>query len=380
MEELILSPSDFVAITNQTLEFAFGGLARIKGELSNFRISKNKWVYFDIKDDTAKVSCFASIYALPAPLEDGMIVKITGQPRLHPQFGFSVTVQSIQPSGEGSLKKAFDLLKAKLEAEGLFDESRKRFLPYPPTRIALVTSVESAAYADFTKILSARWPFVSIDMYDVQVQGEPAPLQLANAIATANTQGEPVDVIVVTRGGGSADDLAAFNDERVVRAITASRIPTLVAIGHEIDESLAELAADMRASTPSNAAELLAPDRTTELAAVRQAGKRLRTSALGMISNESQAVRHQQTMLASRLHSLVQQAQHDLRATQSLIAAYNPNNVLQRGYALIKQGNMLVRGVEQLHVGDTLDVSVRDGAFSAKVTDIKRSNKGDTYA
>ncbi len=124
--ELVFTPSDFVAVTNQALEYAFG-LTHIEGELSNFRISKNRWVYFDIKDDTAKVSCFATVYALPGPLEDGMMIKISGQPRLHPQFGFSITVQTIQPSGEGALKKAFDLLKASLAAEGLFDESRKRY-------------------------------------------------------------------------------------------------------------------------------------------------------------------------------------------------------------------------------------------------------------
>lgn len=372
MEELIFSPSDFVAITNQTLEYAFGGLARIEGELSNFRISKNKWVYFDVKDDNAKVSCFASIYTLPGPLEDGMMIKVVGQPRLHPQFGFSVTVQSIQPSGEGALKKAFDLLKAKLEAEGLFDESRKRFLPYPPRRIALVTSVESAAYADFIKILSVRWPFVVIDMYDVQVQGDPAPAQLAAAIASASAEGDPADVLVVTRGGGSADDLAAFNDERVVRAIAASRIPSIVAIGHEIDESLAELAADMRASTPSNAAELIAPDRASELAAVRQSGKRLQASAQAMIAAEQQNLINQRGVFASQLLGLVRQVRQELSSTKSLINAYNPNNVLQRGYAFVRKNGLLIKATDDVIVGDSLTIDLYSVALRAKVTEVKK--------
>ena len=373
MEELVLSPSDFVAVTNQTLEFAFGGLARIEGELSNFRISKNKWVYFDVKDDTAKVSCFASVYALPGPLEDGMLIKITGQPRLHPQFGFSVTVQSIQPSGEGALKKAFDLLKAKLEAEGLFEESRKRYIPYPPRRIALVTSVESAAYADFIKILSARWPFVTIDMYDVQVQGDPAPAQLAAAIASASADGDPADVLVVTRGGGSTDDLAAFNDERVVRAIAASRIPTVVAIGHEIDESLCELAADMRASTPSNAAELIAPDRTSELASVRQSGKRLQVSAQALVLAEHQIIINQRQMLGSQLQRVITQLRQELASTKNLLRAYNPNNVLQRGYAFVRKNGKIIKNAGDVGVGDTVDIDLYSAALTAQVTSVKKA-------
>jgi exodeoxyribonuclease VII large subunit len=203
-------------------------------------VSKNKWLYFDLKDEFSKVSCFASIYALPGPLDDGMVVRVTGVPRLHPQFGFSVTVQTITPAGEGSIKKAFLLLKKKLTDEGLFDEARKRGIPDLPRSIALVASVESAAYADFIKILSARWPFVNVHVYDSQVQGEAAPEQLVRAIKRANESAELADVLVVTRGGGSADDLQAFNDERVVRAVAASRMPTIVAIGHEIDESLSD--------------------------------------------------------------------------------------------------------------------------------------------
>nr|MBP7835134.1 exodeoxyribonuclease VII large subunit [Candidatus Saccharibacteria bacterium] len=164
-QPLLFSPTDFVALTNQVLETAFGFI-HIQGEVSNFRISKNKWVYFDLKDDYSKVACFASVYAMPGPIENGMVVVASGRPTLHQQFGFNFTVQSVVPSGEGSIKKAFDLLKAKLDKEGLFDEERKRTLPYPPNKIALVASIESAAYADFVKVMSARWPFVQISIYE----------------------------------------------------------------------------------------------------------------------------------------------------------------------------------------------------------------------
>lgn len=369
-QELVLTPSDFIAVANQTLEFAFG-YTHIEGELANFRVSKNKWVYFDIKDDTAKVSCFASVYALPGPLEDGMMIKIAGQPRLHPQYGFSVTVQTIQPSGEGTLKKAFDLLKAKLQQEGLFAIERKRPLPYPPQKIALVASLESAAYADFIKIINTRWPFVSIELYDVQVQGEVAPAQLTAAIQAANSGGDSADVLVMTRGGGSADDLAAFNDERVVRAIAASRIPTIVAIGHEIDESLSELAADVRASTPSNAAELLVPDKAAELQQLQRRKVQLMQMVRSATGAEHSNLQHRQQWLINQLAQLQLQARQNLEAKRRLLLAYNPDNVLQRGYAIVRANNQLINKAAQLQVADTLSLRLQDGTVSATVDTIQ---------
>jgi exodeoxyribonuclease VII large subunit len=151
-----LSVSEFVELLNQTLEFAYPDLV-IVGELANFRVSKNRWVYFDLKDEQASVKFFGTVYNLPGPLEDGMLLKVWGQPRLHNLYGFSITVMNIQPSGEGSIRRAAKLLQAKLASEGLFDETRKRPIPYPPQRIGLITSKQSAAYADFVKILQARW-------------------------------------------------------------------------------------------------------------------------------------------------------------------------------------------------------------------------------
>lgn len=364
--ELVFTPSDFVAITNQTLEVAFG-FTHIEGELANFRISKNKWVYFDIKDDNAKVSCFATIYALPGPLEEGMVIKISGQPRLHPQFGFSVTVQTIQPSGQGAIKKAFDLLKASLTAEGLFDVERKRSLPYPPQKIALVSSLESAAYADFIKIVSSRWPYVKIDLYDVQVQGESSPTQLVQALQSANSDAEIADILVVTRGGGSADDLIAFNDERVVRAIAASRIPTLVAIGHEIDESLSELAADMRASTPSNAAELMVPDRQAEYRQLRQLESRLQNNIKGLVAIERKQLTTKHQLFAQQLQYIQGSAKQSLATAQALLIAYNPNNVLQRGYSIVRSGAIIINSVESVQKGDDIAIQLSDGTLQATI-------------
>ena len=253
MTDPIFSVSDAVAVLNQTLEHVYPSMT-IVGELANFKVAKERWVYGDIKDDIAKMRLFGTVYQLPGPLEDGMMLEIVGEPRLHPQFGFSLQIRSMRPVGEGTIKKAADLLKQKLEKEGLFSPDRKRPLPFPPQHIALVTADDSAAYADFTKILAARWPDIQVDVYSASVQGQNAPSEIIERIEQINKSAVQPEVIVLIRGGGSADDLAAFSNERVTRAVASSRVPTLVAIGHEVDESLAELAADMRASTPSNAA------------------------------------------------------------------------------------------------------------------------------
>ena len=372
--ELILSPTDFVAIANQALEHVFGAV-RIEGELANFRISKNKWVYFDIKDEASKVACFASIYALPGPLEEGLLVRIVGQPKLHPQFGFSITVQSIQPSGEGAIKKAYELLKVKLTLEGLFEPSRKRLLPYPPQLVALVTSLESAAYADFIKILNVRWPFVELQVYDVQVQGEPAPQQLTSAIARANSESKLADVLVIIRGGGGADDLAAFNDERVVRAVASSRIPTLVAIGHEIDESLCELAADKRASTPSNAAELIAPDRSAELRQLAHQKVGLLQQIKTVFSLEQARLKDMRKQLTARLNIIQEYAEQSLDAAKQIFKAYNPQNILKRGYALVKSGGSFVKSIDDIKAGNNIDVNLYDGQLNAVIKMVKSNNR-----
>lgn len=245
MNDTVFTPTDFVAVFNQTIEHVYP-VVTIEGELANFKVSRNAWVYFDIKDDLASIKFFGSVYSLPGPLEDGLKLRVVGAPRLHPQFGFSITFQSIQPVGEGAVKKAADLLRDKLEAEGLFAPERKRPLPEIPRRIGLVTAEASAACADFIKILGERWGGLEILLVDVLVQGAEAPIQITSAMKHFEQLSPLADVIVLTRGGGSAEDLAAFNDERVVRAIAGSRTPTLVAIGHEVDVSLAELAADRR--------------------------------------------------------------------------------------------------------------------------------------
>jgi len=365
--DIELSVSDFVALHNQIMEYAMPNVV-VVGELSNFRVSKNRWVYFDLKDDTASVRFFGTVYALNGPLEDGMLLKVRGAPRLHPQYGFSISVLSIQPAGEGTIRRAFDLLQAKLTKEGLFDPARKRALPYPPERIGIITSSESAAYADFMKIISARWTSLDIILADVQVQGEAAPAQITEAIARFNAMAEPPDVLVITRGGGSSDDLWAFSTESVTRAVAASRIPTLVAIGHEIDVSLAELAADQRASTPSNAAELLTPDKRETLAALRSARTQLGRSLEHALATTKQQLRQYQKDLSREMERALDRNRQRLALRQQVLTLLNPTAILRRGYALVRASDgAVVRTAGQAKQHDMLDIQVADGHIQAEV-------------
>ena len=261
------TPTTLIATVNQTLDYAYASVL-IEGEISSFKINQGKWVFFELKDENSSVSCFMTVFQLKIPLEDGMKVVMRGTPKLTKLGKFSFTVQKIQPVGQGNIKKAFELLKAKLQKEGLFESARKRPLPSNLTKIGVISSTGAAGYADFIKILNARWGGLKIQVAHTQVQGLDAPEQIIRALQFFNERSE-VDVIAIIRGGGSADDLSCFNDEGLVREIARSKIPVITGIGHEVDTSLADLAADVRASTPSNAAEMLSRDREAETAKVK---------------------------------------------------------------------------------------------------------------
>lgn len=374
MQDVTLSPSDFVALVNQTLEFAYPNVV-IQGELCNFRVVRGRWVYFALKDDFSTVQFFGSVYQLPGPLEDGLQVRVLGNPRLHAKFGFSVNVISIAPVGEGSIKKAADLLAAKLAAEGLFDPERKRSLPAMPERIGLITAGGSAAYADFIKIMSERWGGLTINFADTLVQGDQAPASIVKALEHFNQLATPPEVLVITRGGGSAEDLAAFNDERVVRAVAASRIPTLVAIGHEVDESLAELAADARASTPSNAAQIVAPDRAHEIAGLHIKRQNLVSDLADIYGDQLKLVNGWRSYLARQVTRLLEVEIERLSANRRLSNLYDPQTALRRGYALVHKDGKIVNRTGQTGPGDSLDVDLSDGKLKVTVDEVSRGRQ-----
>lgn len=280
-EQPKFTPTQFLNAVNQTLEYGYTG-AIIVGEVASFKVNQGKWVFFDLKDEVSSVGCFMPVWDLRVPLEDGMKIAVRGTPKVTKWGKFSFTVKAVKPVGEGSLKKAYEMLKKKLAGEGLFDPLRKRPLPEDLTTIGVISSTAAAGYADFIKILNARWGGLKVLTAHTQVQGLDAPDQIMRALQYFNERGE-VQVIAILRGGGSADDLACFNDEKLVRAVAASKIPVICGIGHEVDESLCDLACDVRASTPSNAAEMLTRDRAEELARLARTMNRTRQVVLQQI-------------------------------------------------------------------------------------------------
>ena len=374
MPQLELGVSEFVALLNQTLEYAYPSLVVI-GELANLRVSKNRWLYFDLKDEDATVRCFGTIYHLPGPLEDGMMLRVKAQPRLHSQYGFSLNIQHIELSGEGSIKRAANLLEAKLTAEGIFNPERKRQLPYPPQHIGLIGSAESAAYSDFVKIIGERWGGLDIDLIDVQVQGQQAVEQIVRAIEQFNQQSSPPEVLVITRGGGSAEDLQAFSTEQVTRAIAASRIPTLVAIGHERDLSLAELASDKRASTPSNAAELLVPDRTHVLRQIKITKQQLDQAMEQQLKAANALLLQTYDTLKTSALRVLERTTDKFISQNQLLGALNPQLALKRGFVLLHKGVAIVRGVHDLTKGDIVDMTFSDGHANASVQSVYYQSK-----
>jgi exodeoxyribonuclease VII large subunit len=365
-----LTVSEFVAVLNQTLDYAYGSVV-IYGELANLRITKNRWVYFDLKDETAKVAFFGSVYNLPGPLENGMMLRVKGTPRYHPQYEFSVVISSISAAGSGSIKRLSELLAAKLEQEGLFASVRKRGIPYPPRRIGLITSIQSAAFADFNKIINERWVGVQIDCYDVNVQGDQAPTQIIRAIDYFNAQAKPPEVLVIIRGGGSPEDLAAFSTEQVTRSVAASRVPTLIAIGHESDISLAELAADKRASTPSNAAELLVPDKQAIALSLNQVPAHLSALALSKIRLNNDKLKDLSLRMSGIVETKLRVEKQSLTNYFGLLEALSPIDVLRRGYAIVRQ-NGIVSGGESLKINDIINIQLTKWDLEVAVTKISK--------
>ncbi|MEO6077217.1 MAG: exodeoxyribonuclease VII large subunit [Candidatus Andersenbacteria bacterium] len=389
--EIVLTVSQCVEAINIALD-SLGDLT-VEGEVSGFSIIHNKWVTFDIKDDKSVLKCFMTVWSLKVAVEDGMLVKVTGRPNLRAKGFLSFVVSSVKPSGEGSLKRAFELLKKKLEQEGLFAQERKRALPRFPHHIALITSKEAAAYKDFIKVLQGRQGGLQISFIHTQVQGDDAPRQIISALETANTELENLDVIVLVRGGGSLEDLIAFNDENVVRAVAGSRTPTIVGIGHERDVSLAEFAADMRASTPSNAAELAVRSREEIIASITQHTRTL-TNIISryiqkqrqdvgqfvyILGNRLRATAKNTNQLISRIISTSQRfkdagnsARDRITAMQRVLTALSPERVLARGFSITRtsNGNVLKSVIDSSKDAELI-TTLADGSIISVVREIK---------
>lgn len=365
MNQQIISVSEFLAILNETLTYAYPEVV-IEGEISSFKVNQGKWVFFDLKDTESTLGCFMPLFALKLPLEDGMKVRVTGSPKLTKWGKFSFTVRQVELAGEGELKRAMALLKTKLQEEGLFEQSRKRNLPTYPSRIGLITSGQSAAYSDFVKILQARWSPARVVLADIQVQGAAAPDQIVNALDFFNAGAEEVDVLVLIRGGGSLEDLQAFSTEPVTRAVAASRTPIIVGVGHEIDVSLADYAADVRAATPTDAARLVVPDRNEIIEKIQTIEQNLPRSmeyalirlqrrlmqAVAVIERFVRQPSEQLTAVTARLQDnysrYLRATRETITSNERLLRSHNPTAILERGYAIVRQDNTILKDPSQV--------------------------------
>jgi exodeoxyribonuclease VII large subunit len=369
---------------------------RVAGEVSNLSRPTSGHLYFTLKDATAQIRCVMwRSYATRVAhlLQNGDAVIARGRVGVYERDGvYQLYVESLVAQGAGDLNAELERLKRKLEAEGLFDAARKRSLPAFPRILGVVTSPTGAAFQDILNVLRRRYPIIEVVLAPTAVQGEEAPEQIVCAIHKLNALGE-CDVILVARGGGSLEELWAFNDERVVRAIAASRAPVVSGVGHEIDFTLTDFVADVRAPTPSAAAEIITPDindlrmqvdglgmEMSELISAQLAEARTRLTGLQrtlrLLSPANQLAGQReklndlsQRLIAAQTHvvAFVRLRFEGLRAR---LESVGPAATLARGYAIVRRADGgLVRSVNDVRPGDALQVTVADGEFGARVTD-----------
>ncbi len=368
---------------------------RVKGELSNVSRPASGHVYFTLKDGGAQVRCAmwrsAAVRLGAYRPKDGDAVIARGRIGVYERDGnYQLYVEALAPQGAGNLNAELERLKAKLLAEGLFESEHKRPLPGFPMTIGVVTSATAAAFQDILNVLRRRWPCAHVILAPTLVQGNEAPPQIVRAIAALNADAR-ADVILVARGGGSLEELWAFNDERVVRAVAASRLPVISGVGHEVDFTLTDLAADVRAPTPSAAAEMLTPDindirqwldatdaRLLALMQARLASTRtdvqVMDRALRALAPRQRvaAARQQLSAMQQRLRALGQTRLDERRARVATLAAtlgaLSPQSTLARGYAIVHRADgRVLRVVGDVVAGDGITVRVTDGSIAATV-------------
>ena len=368
----------------------------VRGELSNYKIYPSGHHYFTLKDAEGAVSCVmfrGSASKLRFRPENGMKVTVTGSATLYPANGsFQLNVTGMIPEGAGDLQIAFEQLKARLDAEGLFDRAHKKPLPAYPQRVAVITSGAGAAVHDIIRVLGHRWPMAKILVMPVRVQGVEAPPEIVGAIRYANRY-QVADVIITGRGGGSIEDLWAFNDERVARAIYESEIPIVSAVGHEPDVTIADYVADRRAATPSNGAEIVGPDSAELADAIRGVDIRMRqalrkkldlytrrlndlaarpvlTDPSVYLGNLRLKVDMYTNALQSAADRMLSDRQRRYAALSAKLDALSPLKVIGRGYAIAEKDGVPVRDVSAVSAGDEISVIMTGGCLACRVEDI----------
>ncbi|HBI51856.1 MAG TPA: exodeoxyribonuclease VII large subunit [Ruminococcaceae bacterium] len=378
-------------------EKTFGDIC-VKGEISNYSPNaKSGHIYFTLKDERAAIRCVmfrSSAAYLKMKPEDGMSVIVRGNVSCYEAGGYyQIIAADIQEEGAGAQAAEFEKLKAKLEAEGLF--ARKRPLPEMPAKICVITSESGAALQDILNIIGRRCPQVKILLIPAMMQGVTAPDSIVSAFGKAVKT--DADLIIFGRGGGSAEDLSAFNAERVARAVFASPIPTISAVGHEIDFTIADFVADMRAPTPSAAAELAVPDMRalvetleakrrsigislhriidSKTVAVKLAGSEIRAkSPVQRLKNDEQKLLTVTEKIHSRMTALIDTRERSFAHTAAVIEALNPLAVLMRGYSITYRDGKALMSAEEVRQGDRIKIKLSDGAVNAVVESTEKDS------
>lgn len=369
----------------------------IRGEISNYKLYPSGHHYFSLKDANGAIRCVmfkGNAFRLRFRPENGMKVIAFGRISVFPRDGaYQLYCADMTPDGIGDLHVAFEQLKAKLQAQGLFSQERKKPLPKFPHRIAIVTSSAGAALRDMLRILRKRYPLCEVKLLAVRVQGEEAPGEIAAAIRYAN-RFRVADLIITGRGGGSIEDLWAFNDERVAYAIAESEIPVISAVGHEPDVTISDFVADLRAATPSNAAELAVPDQLElrqqldakrsllltlmqkKLKQERQAVSSLASarslrSPINYLNDQRLRLDYTHRRLGAASTALLNQNREQFVRLTAKLDAMSPLKVLGRGYSVtLNENGQLVKSVKAVKCGDSLTVRMSDGKLTAKVQEV----------
>ena len=391
-EQQVLTVTDITRQIKSSLEQRFTRVW-VQGEISNFKRHTSGHFYFTLKDEGAQISATmwrSRAGSLLFQPEDGMKVIARGGITVYPPRGsYQIDVDQLTPLGIGELQIAFERLRKKLAGEGLFDEGRKRPLPHYPRAVGIITSETGAALQDVRTVLGRRFPSVELVLLPVRVQGAGASDEIAQAIRDMNRFGK-VDVIIVGRGGGSLEDLWAFNEEIVARAIYASEIPIVSAVGHEIDFTIADFVADLRAPTPSAAAEMIVPDRLEILEVIRNYEYTIRRALTQRIASHRERVESlvgsyafnrpkdmvrefvqrldelQRTMAGTVAHRM-QRASQDIESLKKRLFALSPQGALKRGYAIVRKNGVPVNRAHQLVRNDEAIVEFQDGKVTTKV-------------
>ncbi|MCL2096363.1 MAG: exodeoxyribonuclease VII large subunit [Oscillospiraceae bacterium] len=373
----------------------------VKGEISNFTNHRTGHFYFTVKDDKSvlKAVMFGGSNKLKFMPENGMKVVIRGRISLFVRDGqYQIYCDDIEPDGVGSLYTAFEQLKAKLESEGLFDGKYKKPLPKIPLKIGVITSPTGAAIKDMINVITRRFPMAKIILFPALVQGQNAPAQLISGVKYINAN-NLADVIIIGRGGGSIEELWAFNDENLARSVFASKIPVISAVGHETDFTICDFAADLRAPTPSAAAELAVPDTFELKKQILNVGKKLELilnnkiknyreklkscenanvlrNPANIIDDKKMSVLHMEKNLISSMQLILSGKKSEFIVNSSKLEALNPLAVLTRGYSVAYKNNAIVKKLSDVNKGEEISIKLSDGFIDAEIKN-KRKDKTD---